>query len=422
MNNKRNTKTLITLTVIIITVIATAFTSVAIIDYYNTKQEIQRRSEAQVKKINKELNKVVKENSQIMVMMKSHDEEMSYHISSQNKELKKAKKYIGRAQTAVETFEDATNTEVENLHDTAERNIQLGENKINAVKLQNETMAKSNENKIQNLNATYKIVKKDLKSIENSLRHVTIKNREWHQSKKFVQLLKKFASKYYPSKRKNIKDSEIKLVKLQEKVDLVVLEYDEVKEGLVSFEVMLVDLNEKLKKSVSTDNMAKTIGFSEEQLRYLLRNWGQIDDPQILATLPRIMESVVDDYEVNEIASIAVMSLESGYFNSGLAVYSNNYGGLMARSGRAMSFETVSSGLEKAIKVFHSNMKGEYSTLEGINSTYCTTSTWAPKVRAIMYSIAATQIADEDFLDELEEKTQEAREAELEEKIKEEEA
>ena len=143
-------------------------------------------------------------------------------------------------------------------------------------------------------------------------------------------------------------------------------------------------------------NMGQPIGFTEEELRLLLEKVGLVKDQRILDTLPAVMVETVKEYPVNELCSIAVMSLESGHFKSDLAVNNNNFGGMLVK-GVGMKFSSVEEGLAAAIRCLYKNLKGN-NTLHDINKSYCPPSQpgdyhWSDKVLNIMqrYKTAATK-------------------------------
>lgn len=118
-------------------------------------------------------------------------------------------------------------------------------------------------------------------------------------------------------------------------------------------------------------DMGKPIGFTEEELRYLLRSVGIVQqrNPEIIDILPRVMVETVKEYPVNELFSIAVMSFETGYFKSKLAIKNFNYGGMMG-SEKALTFDNMKDGLKAAIRCVHQNLKGSNTIFE-VNRSYC---------------------------------------------------
>lgn len=133
-------------------------------------------------------------------------------------------------------------------------------------------------------------------------------------------------------------------------------------------------LLEKINSLVISQNidMSKPIGFTEEELRYLLERIGLVQqrNPEIIDVLPRVMVEAIKDYPVNELFSIAVMSLETGYFRSDLAVKNFNYGGMMGTHGKALTFDNMEEGLIAAIRCLYRNLKGSNTIFE-VNQSYC---------------------------------------------------
>lgn len=139
---------------------------------------------------------------------------------------------------------------------------------------------------------------------------------------------------------------------------------------------------EEFKINSKTD-MSKSLGLTESEIRILLSNSGLVKDSEIIEVLPKIMVQTVAENEVNELFSIAVMSYETGYFDSKLARNKNNFGGMML-NGRAMSFETKEEGLEKAIICAHNNLRGN-NTANDVERSYCPDNQyWSNNVISIM--------------------------------------
>ncbi len=122
-------------------------------------------------------------------------------------------------------------------------------------------------------------------------------------------------------------------------------------------------------------DMSKPVGFTEEEIRYLLESIGIVRkrNPEIIDILPRVMIETMEEYPVNELFSIAVMSLETGYFRSNLAVKNFNYGGMMGANGKGLKFDNMEEGLIAAIKCLHKNLKGDNTIFE-VNQSYCSPS------------------------------------------------
>lgn len=183
--------------------------------------------------------------------------------------------------------------------------------------------------------------------------------------------------------------SEMRYVILSERLE----EY----EKIIEFENMKSSLKEKL-SSIEISKRAdvsKVTGFTEEELRYLLECSGLIDDPEIIATLPEVVVETVKQYPVNELWSIAVMCLESGYFTSNLAIKHNNYGGMLYK-GKAMRFDTMEEGIQRAIQCFYNNLKGD-NTIYEVNETYCEPDEngkygWSYKVMDVLSLFVSTEI------------------------------
>ena len=146
-------------------------------------------------------------------------------------------------------------------------------------------------------------------------------------------------------------------------------------------------------------DMSQPIGFTSEELRYLLNNSGLISNEEVLSKLPEILVNTIEQYPVNELFSLSVMSLESGYFTSELAQNKNNFGGMLNSDGSGIYFDTVDEGLQKAIMCVHFNLKGS-NTIYEIQDTYCPPDAdgnngyeWSSLVLSIMQSYAYTEVS-----------------------------
>ncbi len=150
---------------------------------------------------------------------------------------------------------------------------------------------------------------------------------------------------------------------------------------------------EKISSLYISDNMdmSKKIGLTEEEIKYLLNESGLIKSQAIVDTLPKVLAET----EINELFSISVMSLESGYFQSNYAVNYCNYGGLLHRDGSPMRFALCEEGLRAAIVCQVNNLHG--GNIYEINDTYCPPNaegntgdySWAESVLSIMRRYAS---------------------------------
>lgn len=151
-------------------------------------------------------------------------------------------------------------------------------------------------------------------------------------------------------------------------------EFQDIIEEYEYAEKLKQTLLEKINSIVISQNvdMSKPIAFTEEELRYLLESIGIVQqrNPEIIDVLPRVMVEAMKDYPVNELFSIAVMSFETGYFRSPLAINNFNYGGMMGANGKGLKFDNMEDGLAAAIKCLHKNLKGSNTIFE-VNQSYC---------------------------------------------------
>lgn len=156
-------------------------------------------------------------------------------------------------------------------------------------------------------------------------------------------------------------------------------DYDAIKEEFERYRQILQSIMEKMEAiqiSNSTD-MSQTFGFTEEEFIYILKNVrGKrgnllIEDTAMAESVAKGIIEAMDEYPVNEIFAVSVMSFESGYFTSKLVVKYNNFGGMQnSAEGVAYHFETPEEGIRAAVKCIHSNLKGN-NTANEVNETYC---------------------------------------------------
>lgn len=151
-------------------------------------------------------------------------------------------------------------------------------------------------------------------------------------------------------------------------------EFQNIIEEYEHIEAVRQALLEKLNSFLISENtdMSKPIGFTEEELHYLLESIGFVRErnPEIIDVLPSVMVETVKEYPVNELFSIAVMSFETGYFRSYLAMEKFNYGGLLGADGKGLTYASMEEGLAVAIQCLYKNLKGSNTIFE-INETYC---------------------------------------------------
>lgn len=148
--------------------------------------------------------------------------------------------------------------------------------------------------------------------------------------------------------------------------------YDKVQSKLDEYETMLRSLRKKINevKATTTADMSKPIGFTTQELRYILQNSGLIEEEEVIETLSEVITSEVKRYPVNELLVISVMSLESQYFTSSMARNHNNFSGMLKKGGKPLHFSSMREGMKRGVKCLYKNLKGK-NTIYDINKTYC---------------------------------------------------
>ncbi len=287
--------------------------------------------------------------------------------------------------------------EMQNEHNNQKKNLEISNEKLYDAKASLEQLFKDEQQEKDQLDLYYNNAKTKLDEAEKLL--ADVKKRLEQTSGECSEILRQ------PLSLSENLDSQLKDVK--EKLDGIELEYGIIYETYMNLsskleeyealQSMKASLKEKLSISISGKmDMSKPIGFTKEEFEYMLRQSHLVKDEVILNTLPQIMVDTVKEYEVNELFSISVMSLECGYFRSSLAVNKHNYGGMIGSDGKGMAFESVEEGLRRAIICLHKNLKGN-NTIYEVNLSYCPPTFdgdygWSESVLKIMKRYASIEI------------------------------
>lgn len=169
--------------------------------------------------------------------------------------------------------------------------------------------------------------------------------------------------------------------------------------------VSQAEITENLKQSIKakmanlsitqSSNLSEVIGFTEEELTFALKNAKkngtlviQHNEPEKMAeALGAVIAKKANEYQVNELCILGIMSVETGWFNPQKSTYLrkyNNFGGMKTKKGTAINYETWEEGIEANIKCIGANMKGN-NTAKEIGSTYCPgSSTWPKQIISAM--------------------------------------
>jgi len=175
---------------------------------------------------------------------------------------------------------------------------------------------------------------------------------------------------------------------------------------LKEYQEMIQAIHEKSSIEISSQtDMSKPVGFTKEELQYLLQNVKNsqgdfvIEDRSFAEELAKAIAQGVEEYPVNEFCVLGIMSFETGYFTSWLAENHYNYGGLLKSDGTGFKFESVEEGVIATVKCIHSNLKGN-NTIYDINKSYCSPIDgdefgWAKNVLIILKTYTSFGIREE---------------------------
>lgn len=156
-------------------------------------------------------------------------------------------------------------------------------------------------------------------------------------------------------------------------------QYNETKKNFEQYLQMLQSIANKMStiKITNSTNMSQTFDFTVEELSYILRNAkgtnGKliIEDWELAEIMAKTVVETVEEYPVNELFAISVMSFETGYFTSKLVRVYNNFGGVKdPTTGDYSHFHTLEEGITATVKCLNSNLKGS-KTAKAVNASYC---------------------------------------------------
>ena len=170
------------------------------------------------------------------------------------------------------------------------------------------------------------------------------------------------------------------------------IQYEESEEGLVKYNAMIDSIKTKLAghNPSKTMDMSIPIGFTEEEFTYLLVNARRsngkliIPDAELAKALAKGITEVASEKPINELFSLSIMSLETGWFKH--FANTNNFGGLKGSKGW-LSFSTQEEGIIKTAECQHKNLKGN-NTAREVGASYAPpsdgNSRWVGDVLSIM--------------------------------------
>ncbi len=376
-----------------IVIIAVVFLTVQVVRFENAKKELTNAEEILSYVETKEENLFEASSSQITLL--------NQEVNNQDEKLERAGQMISKTQEVSNQYEQSSGTAMRPLYEQAQEELMKADQLLQEIEI--DPISESKAEISDDMSLQSKEIKESLSQAKQILDEV-VESKTINcdlVSTKYDDLETKLQDGLV-QKEKVLNDVNTNLNAMQAQYVSLKEQYAQQNENAKqflgriveyeSFEQMKVSLRAKLQSaniSYSTD-MSKPIGFSEEELKYLLEHCGMIKDPNIINTLPRVMVETVKNKNVNELFAISVMSFESGFFKSALARNKCNYGGMRGQGGW-MSFTSMEEGLASAISCVHGNLKGN-NTVEDVNSTYCGSSEWSENVLDIMESYRATKI------------------------------
>ncbi len=196
-----------------------------------------------------------------------------------------------------------------------------------------------------------------------------------------------------------------------EELSLFLNVYYHKKVELYHYDTMMKSIFKKMDNmQISTHmDLSETVGFTEEELTYLLLNLkrpdGKVvtDDKDLAICIAEGIVSTTKDNPVNELFVLSVMSYESYYFENEGARTANNFSGMMD-GGKLLQYENVTEGAKKAVECIYNNMQ-RGTTAYDINESYCKPLNdykWAKTVISIMSTYQSTEIGKSEFYEKQE--------------------
>lgn len=360
----------------------------------------------------------------ICTILYKNDQEKKAYESAMTK-LEEVRLDLQNLQGSVRQFNNNTYLSIQALEDELnDSGVKLANSKLELVnvELKMNDMEKVSESEMRNY---YEDAKKDLEEAKELFQICDVSSMYEHQEQYSTQLNAEYLDihssieKYNNEELQNAIDSlydeiESEMLGMKDRISGIERQYSSILEHYTMLENKMSDYLELIEQYEAFENMkvtlqatlntmqisgdmdmSKPIGFTAEQLQYLLEQYGLIRNQQVLNTLPTMIVETVKEYPLNELFCVGVMCLETGYFQSALANNKHNYGGLLTSKGY-QSFETMEEGMQETIKCIHRNLKGN-NTIYEVNVTYCPPKTqgdyeWSRLILNIMRKIVTTPI------------------------------
>jgi len=138
-------------------------------------------------------------------------------------------------------------------------------------------------------------------------------------------------------------------------------------------------------------NVAQTTGLSQEDFVKLVQNM-KYDKTGILEKNAAWIWECCQKYNVNEIFVLGICGIESAWCSAPQHQKTHNYSSLM-QGGKLIAYPTDEAGFEAMIKLLgqkYLSPKGSLyhgSTITGVGTRYCNTTTWPKKVYTCMQQV-----------------------------------
>ena len=138
-------------------------------------------------------------------------------------------------------------------------------------------------------------------------------------------------------------------------------------------------------------DVSKTTGLSEEDFVNLV-NKMKYDKTGILKANAEVIWENCQKYNVNEIFVLGICGIESAWCSAPQHQRTHNYASLMSK-GKLIPYASDAAGFEALIKLLGQRYLvpggGLYhgSTITGVGTSFCNTTTWPPKVYKCMQQV-----------------------------------
>lgn len=162
-------------------------------------------------------------------------------------------------------------------------------------------------------------------------------------------------------------------------------------EEQIDYEEIVTYINpEELKISFNMD-VSKTTGLSQEDFVTLVQNM-KCDKTGILEKNAAWIWECCQKYSVNEIFVLGICGIESAWCSAPQHQNTHNYCSMM-KGGKLISYNSDEAGFEAMIKLLgqkYLSPNGALyhgTTITGVGTKYCNTTTWPPKVYKCMQQV-----------------------------------